>query len=43
MKAFLKRRLKRLQELRHRIENFRHWRSKGLTLGRAWEKADLTF
>ena len=42
MKAFFKRRLKRLQEFLYRLDNFRHYRAKGLPLGLAWKKSDLT-
>ncbi len=34
---------KQLHELRHRIANYRYWRSKGFSPALAWKKADLTF
>ncbi len=38
----MKRYLKRLRELRYRLQNYRYWRARGIPMRRAWAKADLT-
>jgi hypothetical protein len=38
----MKRYLKRLRELRYRIDNTRYWLARGMPLRKAWTKADLT-
>jgi hypothetical protein len=39
----MKRYLKRLSDLAHRIQNTKYWLGRGMPLGKAWRKADLTF
>lgn len=38
----MKRLIKRLHELRCRIENTKYWLDRGMPLRKAWTKADLT-
>lgn len=39
----MKRFLKRLRELRYRIDNTLFWLDRGMSFWHAWDKADVTF